>query len=344
MAFDGKAFGAEIVGVVKEFVSKEMASVLSCLKAMDERFEVIEKRLDALPTPRDGTDADMTEVRRMIGEEIGELKGAVAAIRPAPELPDIAGMIAEAVAAIPAPENGKDGQSVTIDDIAPMIAAEVERRVGAHPQPRDGKDGAPGRDGQSIDAVDVERMVAEKVEMAVAAIPVPKDGMDGKDGSDGADGVGLAGALIDRSGELVVTLTNGEVKTLGPVVGRDGEPGKCGADGADGVGFDDMTEEMADDGRTIIRRYSRGDQVKEFRHSLSVVLDRGVYQEGAEYKPGDGVTWAGSFWIAQKDTSAKPDSGDGWRLSVKRGRDGRDGVMKETRPLAPVRVGTGKAV
>jgi hypothetical protein len=54
-----------------------------------------------------------------------------------------------------------------------------------------------------------------------------------------------------------------------------------------------------------------------------VVIDRGVWREGQEYKAGDGVTWAGSYWIAQKDTSAKPDSGDGFRLAVKRGRDGK---------------------
>jgi hypothetical protein len=62
------------------------------------------------------------------------------------------------------------------------------------------------------------------------------------------------------------------------------------------------------------------------------VIDRGVWREG-QYKAGDAVTWAGSLWIAQKDTDAKPDSGDGWRLSVKRGRDGK--------AAEPVKVGAG---
>lgn len=98
-----------------------------------------------------------------------------------------------------------------------------------------------------------------------------------------------------------------------------------GPRGVDGLGFDDMTEEIADDGRTIIRRYSRGDQVKEFRHTFPVVLDRGLYKEGIDYKQGDGVTWGGHFWIAKQDTAEKPDVGDTWRLAVKRGRDGKPG-------------------
>lgn len=136
-----------------------------------------------------------------------------------------------------------------------------------------------------------------------------------------ATGVGVASALIDREGNLVLTFSNGEIKSLGVVVGRDGETIK----GADGLGFDDLSEELADDGRTIIRRYMRGDEVKEFRHTFPVVIDRGVYKAEQEYTAGDGVTWAGSFWIAQKDTSEKPGVDDGWRLAVKSGRAGRDG-------------------
>ena len=43
------------------------------------------------------------------------------------------------------------------------------------------------------------------------------------------------------------------------------------------------------------------------------------------YVRGDAVTWGGSLWIAQKETSAKPDSPEsGFRLAVKKGRDGKD--------------------
>ncbi|ACL58954.1 hypothetical protein Mnod_4075 [Methylobacterium nodulans ORS 2060] len=107
--------------------------------------------------------------------------------------------------------------------------------------------------------------------------------------------------------------------------GERGEKGETGERGADGLGFEHMEEELAEDGRTLVRRYRRGEEVKEFRHRVPTVIDRGVYKAGTTYQPGDGVTWAGSFWIAQAETSSKPDSGEGWRLAVKRGRDGRDG-------------------
>jgi hypothetical protein len=53
----------------------------------------------------------------------------------------------------------------------------------------------------------------------------------------------------------------------------------------------------------------------------------GVYVDGRSYDRGDGVTYAGSFWHCNADgTRTKP--GDGspdWTLTVKRGRDGKDG-------------------
>jgi hypothetical protein len=53
------------------------------------------------------------------------------------------------------------------------------------------------------------------------------------------------------------------------------------------------------------------------------IKDCGVWKEG-EYRAGDGVTWDGSFWIAQRNTTTKPNRPDSdWRLAVKRGRDGR---------------------
>jgi hypothetical protein len=94
-----------------------------------------------------------------------------------------------------------------------------------------------------------------------------------------------------------------------------------GKNGVDGVGFDDM-EATYDGERTITLRFERGETVKSFSFDMPIILDRGVWREG-EYKAGDAVTWAGSLWIAQRDTEAKPEGGDDWRLAVKRGRDAR---------------------
>ena len=50
----------------------------------------------------------------------------------------------------------------------------------------------------------------------------------------GADGRGIADAIIDASGCLVFTFTDGVTKSLGRVVGKDGEKGADGAQGAPG--------------------------------------------------------------------------------------------------------------
>jgi hypothetical protein len=328
--FDGKAFGQEIVGVVKDFVGKELAPILS-------RMDAIEKRFNELPEPKDATGPDFTDLCKTITDELASLRVAVDTIE-LPELPDIPAMVTEevqkAVAAVPAP---KDGKSVTTEDVAPLIASEVERRIKELPAPRDGQD---GKDGESIDPAEVQRMVSKAVEKAVSAIPAPKDG---KDGMDGKDGIGLAGAMIDRAGELVVTLTNGETRNLGPVVGKDGALGEKGIDGMngrDGFGFEDLDLVETDQG--VILRFMRGGHVKDFR--LPIIVDRGVYKEGQTYRPGDGVTWGGSYWICQEETADKPDSGKGFRLAVKKGRDGRDGVMKEAKVQQPVRVGVPEKV
>jgi hypothetical protein len=302
-------------------------------------MDVLEKRFNELPAPRNGKDADLGEVRQIIAGEVTGLRSLLEALpQPVtlPTLPDIPAMIAErietAVAALPTPQ---DGKSVTVEDVAPLIASEVEKRIKDIPVP---KDGEPGRDGESVDPAELQRMVSEAVDKAVSATPAPKDGADGKDGHDGKDGVGLAGAIIDRSGELVITLTNGETRNLGPVVGKDGDPGK---DGRDGFGFEDI--DLLDTDEGVILRFLRGGDVKDFR--LPIIVDRGVYKEGQTYRPGDGVTRGGSYWICQEETADKPDSGKGFRLAVKKGRDGRDGVMKEAKANEPVRVGVpGKVV
>jgi hypothetical protein len=58
--------------------------------------------------------------------------------------------------------------------------------------------------------------------------------------------------------------------------------------------------------------------------TIPMVIDKGVWREGAHEK-GDHVSWDGSGWIAQRATTDKPGTSDAWRLSTKRGRDGKDG-------------------
>lgn len=148
-------------------------------------------------------------------------------------------------------------------------------------------------------------------------------GERGEDGKDGSDGIGLAGAVIDRNGELVITLTNGEAKALGPVVGKNGRDGADGARGEAGFSLSDFDTEFRHEDKVLLLKFDGGDVLETHEIFLPYVRDCGVWKDGVEYLQGDGVTWAGSFWTAQKTTAGKPDTGEDWRLAVKRGRDGK---------------------
>ena len=78
---------------------------------------------------------------------------------------------------------------------------------------------------------DVEGLIALKDEPAQRGEP-GRAGDKGEPGRSGADGVGVRAALVDAEGQLVITLTNGDVQRCGVVVGRNGDAGAPGAPGA----------------------------------------------------------------------------------------------------------------
>jgi len=268
--FDGKAFGAEIVGIVKGYLDQQLGP-------LSARIDDLAKQVAEIPQPRDDS------------ETVARLKG------------EIEGLRASLAAA-------EERSAEVTERIAELEAREPEK----------GEKGDPGEPGPAGEP--------------------GRDGADGAPGADGKDGVGMAGGLIDRSGHLILTLTDGTTRDMGLVVGKDGADGRDGAPGRDGFGFDDMAVEY-DGERTITFRWARGEHVVERSYRMPVILDRGVYKAGVEYERGDAVTWGGSLWIAQEPTSEKPDSGKGWRLSVKRGRDGKDGVVKEAPKPDPIKLG-----
>lgn len=172
----------------------------------------------------------------------------------------------------------------------------------------DGKDGIDGKDGRNgIDGQNGEK------------------GIDGKDGRDGEDGVGLAGAVIDRDGELVVTTTKGAAIKLGCIVGRDG---------ADGLGFDDMSAESDGDGN-ITLKFMRDGKQKDFTFHYPVPAFRGYYRESRKSLEGHMLSHGGCVWIAKRDNCSKPcrENKEDWALVVNKGRDGVDG--RNGRDLGP---------
>lgn len=347
MTFNGKAFGQEIVKEVKSFVAKELAPIF-------KRLDELEKRFDSLPVPKDGKDADMNEVRSIISDELKAITDAVNVIQPAPKLPDIPKMVDDAIAArmdvedmkrsieqvvrsvvaeIPLPqdgkdgENGKDGASVFFEDVLPVLQKQIDEHLTTIPVPQDSK---------SVTVEDVTPLIQSEVERRVSELPTPKDGRDGRDGIDVKD------LFRAEGGVLVATMSDGRVKELGQFVGKDGDNGLPGKDGSDGVGFDDLSVSY-DGEKTVTLRFTKGEQVKEFPLIMPVVIDRGVFSEGKTYLPGDGVTWGGSLWIAQEETGEKPDTAKGWRLAVKKGRDGKDAKSVPAVNSGPIRVTIPKA-
>ena len=267
---DATAFGAELAGIVKAAVAPVVA-----------RLELIEKRINDLPLPKDTEPEQVAAlVRDQIKADIDAVRDEVKALVP--------GMTEEQFAA----------QLGEIESrVADRAEKSIKAAVSALPP---AKDGAPGK---SVTAEELTPIVAAEVQKAVSAIPAAKDG------------VGLAGALIDRDGQLVVTLTNGDTKALGAVVG-----GK----GADGIGFDDMTVEY-DGERRLSLVFARGEEERAFSFDLPMMIDRGVFVDGTQYATGDTVTFGGSIWVAQKSQpDGKPGLSEDWRLAVKKGRNAKE--------------------
>jgi integrin beta 3 len=185
----------------------------------------------------------------------------------------------------------------------------------------DGADGKDGRDG--IDGKDGEKGADGKDGLKGIDGKDGRDGIDGKDGQKGADGIGLSGFLINRAGNLIATTTDGRTHDLGHIIGKDGA---------------DLTDVEFDyDGERTISVSAKGGQAVN-KYTMPVVIDRGYWRKGMECQKGDGVTHDGSWWIALKDTSAKPstDAKDDWRLGARKGRDGTTVVKYADKEAAPV--------
>lgn len=205
---------------------------------------------------------------------------------------------------------------------------------------RDGVDGKDGRDGEPGPK-------GEPGERGLQGEP-GRDGAPGKDGRDGVDGKGVTPEdlrlmLADEAQRMVESAQakwalEWERHATG-MLQRAVENMPKPKDGRDAFELADLDVQHDGDGGVTLR-FVRGDERKEFQLRLPRFKDCGIFKAGTDYRAGDGVTWAGSFFIAQKDSpSGKPEESPDWRLAVKRGRDGKDGTPPEEKgPPAPVRL------
>lgn len=268
----------------------------------------------------------------------------------------------------PKGEDGRDAPKVSASElieemvksgalaplIEPLISGAIAKHFEENPirHGRDGEKGEPGQDGKSPSVLDVALAAVETdgfrtgIDLAVAAHmaehpvrdglqgPRGEKGESGERGADGKDGVGLADALIDRDGALVITMTDGRAKALGVVIGRDGVDGKHGRDG---FAFEKCVGSF-DAERGYVLTFTGGDTSVE--HILPYMRHGGFWSEGRGAKAGESWTHDGALWIAKRDCATKPclENKEDWILAARKGRDGKDG-RNGIDMTAPVKVG-----
>ena len=306
-----------MVEIVRGYVAAELEplhaenkSLADANALLAERIAILEKRPMPNAIKGDPGEVDMAAVDALLAGKVAASISAAFEALPVPQdgksidMAEVKALVDEAVALIPC---AADGADCDMDAVEAMLDAKIAAVVAAFPPAEKGDPG-------EVDMAEVRRVIAEEVVVAVSTLPPPQKGEDGK------DGLSLANAIIDREGCLIVTFSDGRDKNLGCVVGKHGE------DGADGETFTlDDFDIVPIDERSIKLMFTRGDICHSFELEFPVPVYRGVFRDGEEYARGDMVTWAGSLWHADKSTSEKPDAPDGgWRLAVKRGRDGRD--------------------
>lgn len=230
----------------------------------------------------------------------------------------------EVIKSIPAPEKGDKGDSVTIDDVKPLVDEAVkgidlshleqmiQDAIDAIPEVKDGvdgKDGENGKDGK--DGAD------------------GRDGTDGKDGKDGVDGLSPTADEVAKSMEHIFAKWAFDFErkadaVLEKAIDRMPKP----KDGRDAIDIDGFDMVLGDDDRTVTVSLKRGETIIEKSIKVPNIIDKGVFKHNQEYEKGDAVTFGGCLWICQEKTSKNEPSSasDVWRLAVKRGRDGREVV------------------
>lgn len=298
MKLDPEAFGRQMAEIVKAHVSPLLA------------------RIDALEKQKVETEEIVDKILALSSDDV----------------------VDRVLAKVPAPKNGENGRDGT-DGVDGRPGRDgVDGKDGA--SGIDGKDGEPGRDGRDgVDGLNGDRG-RDGVDGENGKDGAPgrdgRDGVDGIDGKDGATGFdGKDGSQGERGerGDPGATGAAGRDGSDGidGVRGMDGTNGSDGKNGADGFGFDDL-ELVFDGERELGFSFVKGERVRDFSIQLCSMIYRGVWREGT-YQRGDTVTWGGSMFVADRETTDKPETADsGWKLATKRGRDGKSISLQEILP------------
>lgn len=318
---DTKALAASTALVVKEVLVTYLEPINARLKALEDRELLLPEKGDPGEKGEQGEpgeSVDAEEVRSMVEEIISE------AMEKAQD--QVAVLVKEEFAALPPAEKGDKGDK-------------------GDP----GECGEPGQDADA-DAIksDLQAFIASElplvVEAAVKALPAPEKGdkgdpgepgRPGEKGEDGSDGVGLAAMFIDREGHAIVTLTDGNIHDLGPIVGKDGTPGEKGEKGDPGNDGREVSDVLVNQEGDIVEfTFKMSDDTTEvYEMTLPAGRDgqdaypgqaKGAYNPEEEYRAMDVVSFNGSEWRAKIDSPGELPGPD-WMLSARIGKRGEKG-------------------
>lgn len=272
-------------------LGKQMAAIVREATApLVERISELEKALSGAPTP----EIDVEAIAKAAAELIPPPKDGADA-----DMEALKSHLEDLVKAIPAP---KDGESVTVDDVAPLIQSEVEKAVSKIPAPKDGVDG------KDADMAELKLHVQELVKNIQLPAPPSVDE--------------VAAVFERRFSDLTLSWERQARDTFERAVDRMPVP----RDGRDALPLESFDLSLGDDDRTVTVKMQAGETVIEKSIRVASIIDRGIYKAAGDYEKGDAVTHGGCLWIAQHDNpeGAPGMGGKGWRLAVKKGRDGKD--------------------
>jgi hypothetical protein len=222
--------------------------------------------------------------------------------------------INEIVESFPIAEKGEAGKDA--DPVNPELIKElVSEAIKEIPAPQNGKDADP------IDKAELQKMIDAAVEKSVdelaKQIPEPEKGQDGRDAADLAI---LPEIDQDKS------YPRGTFAIHKGGLWRSFEKTK-GMRGWETVvnGIADISIEYDGDRALSIKTEKSCGDIVEKQFHVPAMIYRDVYRSGESYSKGDTCTYAGSLYTCVNETQERPGTASkDWRLSAKRGRDGKD--------------------
>lgn len=227
--------------VLREFVAAAVAPLSTRLDALETRAVFDPAAVDELRTDIQTIDGRVDGVIDAASKKLDELVESAVSMKVAmlPPPKDGRDGVDGKDGAPGAPgadgkdgQNGRDGKDADPEAVKAMVA----EAMAALPPPKDGKDGRDGVDGKNgqdgasgQDGAPGEKGApgerGEKGEPGRAGED-GRDGLEGKQGPPGKDGASLVDIIKDHEGSIVFTLSDGGTRKFIPVDGRDGRDGR----------------------------------------------------------------------------------------------------------------------